>query len=225
MHNEEKSSSNRLAICFVGFEEDLVLPFIRKISDYDISRFVLVRSDSKPDNEKRILNDMILSKAKELINESFSKIDIDEVGFRDIWNFYEYIKFISQYADWSLYVNVSAGPSTFSSAVTLYSALNGHHIFYNVEERMGKRSFFVEADLTPLRYFFSLDSTDKAITSIIGSKTMTRKEIYRQLSRNGKITERAVSYRVEQLVYHGLLIQSGKKPYEYNLPDSLRFVI
>jgi hypothetical protein len=222
---EEKYSSNKLAISFIGFNEELVIPFIRKLSDFHIAHFILVTSFLKPSKEKRVQNTEILNKARELILKSMGNAVIEEVQFRDIWNFYEYLKFISQYRDRSLYINVSAGPSTFSSALTLYSALNGHHIFYNVEESLGGGSFFVEADLTPLRHFFSLDATDKAIISQVGSKNMTRKEIYRELLKLGKITERAVSYRVEDLVSKGLLIQSGKKPYEYNLPVTIKYIL
>lgn len=225
MRNDEKSSSNNTAISFIGFNEELVLPFIKKLSEYSIKHFVLVSSFLKPDKEKRIKSSDILIKARELIQKSFTGSGIEEVPFRDIWNFYEYLKFLSQFGDRPLYVNVSAGPSTFSSALTLFSALNGHHIFYNVEEGLNRKSFFVEADLTSLRYYFSLDAADKAIISKVGNRNMTRKEIYREMLKLGRITERAVSYRVEDLVSKKLLVQSGKKPYEYNLPNTIKYIL
>jgi hypothetical protein len=225
MRNDEKSSSNNTAISFIGFNEELVLPFIKKLSEYRVKHFVLVSSFLKPDKEKRIRSDNILIKAKEIIQTSFTDFSIEEVKFRDIWNFYEYLRFLSQFGDRSLYVNVSAGPSTFSSALTLFSALNGHHIFYNVEEGFNGKSFFVEADLTSLRYYFSLDSTDKAIISKVSIKNLTRKEIYRELLKLGKITERTVSYRIEDLVSKKLLVQSGKKPFYYTLPTSIKYIL
>ena len=116
MRNDEKSSSNNTAISFIGFNEELVLPFIKKLSEYSINHFVLVSSYLKPDKEKRIKSSDILIKARELIQKSFTGSGIEEIQFRDIWNFYEYLKFLSQFGDRPLYVNVSAGPSTFSSA-------------------------------------------------------------------------------------------------------------
>lgn len=225
MRNDEKFASNITAISFVGFKEELVLPFIEKLSGYQVAHFILVSSYTKPDAEKMGQSEEIEKNAKELILKTFKNIDIEEIQFRDIWNFYDYLKFLSQYGGRSLYVNVSAGPSTFSSALTLYSTLNGHHIFYYVEEGLNRRSFFVEADLTSLRYYFSLDATDKGIISIVGNRSMTRKEIYRELLKMGNITERAVSYRVEGLVFKGLLAQFGKKPYEYKLPNSIRYIL
>lgn len=225
MHNDEKFASKQVAISFAGFDEQLVIPFIKKLSNYSITHLVLLTSLSMPSDEKRKKNEEILSNAKKLIRSFFPSIEVNIFEFRDIWDFYEYIKFISGYSGETLYVNVSAGPSTFSSAATVYSVLNGHHIFYNVEENIGNKSFFVEADLTSLKHYFLLDPLDVSITSIVGDKTMTRKQIYRELSKKGYITERAVSYRIEELVYRGLLIQTGKKPYEYNLTDSLKKMI
>jgi hypothetical protein len=223
MQIDEKFSSNNVAISFIGFREDLVLPFILKLINGGIKSFIFLESSDKPENAIKISEDL-KKKVIDIMLEKKTKFEFVEVI--NIWSVEEYLKILYE-KDLNLVINISAGPSTFASAATLFSIFRGALLFYNVHEYKGS-SFFVKFDITALKNLFGadLDILDNIIIKAVCSGNITRSEITDLIIKTyGKISERAIAYRVKELTKKDILIEEGNKPIYYKVDPIVRYLI
>ncbi|MEM3238419.1 MAG: hypothetical protein QXZ12_07900 [Thermoplasmata archaeon] len=223
MQNEENFSSNLLGISFIGFREDLVIPFINKLISEGAGSFIFLESAEKPIEAVKISNDL-RNRIIDIMQER--KIRYEFIQVINIWSIEEYLKILSVQKT-KLAINISAGPSTFASAATLFSIFKDAKIYHDVKQYKGN-SFFVFFELDPLKNLFKadLDIIDNIILEAICKGFNTISTITEYIRTNhGNLSERAIAYRVKNLVIKKILIEEDYKPIHYKVDKIVKYIM
>lgn len=176
IHNDEVISSPRgiksniTLVTFIGFQEHLVMNFLKTFIKKGVKEVLLFTSippRSELDEQQK-KNLEIREKCVSFVRNSLGEeATIKIIELENIWDFQEYYFNLSRFSMESAILNISAGPAVFSAAGMIWALEHGYSVSYSVEYHNNDgliTSVFALLDLRPyINSIFSTDNVDKMI--------------------------------------------------------------
>ena len=185
-----KDEPNKLSlISFVGFQEHLVINFLRTFISNGVREVLLFSSKMEEAQKDRLgaINLYLRKKAVQFVRDSLGyEVRILLIEIDNIWDFQNYYVRLSQEPIEKAIINISAGPAVFAAAGIIWAVENNHDISYSVEyHNEGKlvSSVFNLVDLRPyVDSIFSTDNVDKMIIKALKNGEADTLQIYRYIN-------------------------------------------
>ncbi|QRF75593.1 hypothetical protein Thermo_01098 [Thermoplasmatales archaeon] len=207
--NDEKYSSlnseknNITLVTFIGFQEHLVLNFLRTYLRNGVKEVMLFSSipQRNATEGKSTIDREIREKAIKLIRDSSGEdVTIIVKEIENIWDFQDYYFQLSRKAVEDAIINLSAGPAVFSAAGMIWALEHGYRVSYSVEYHDDGKlvsSVFSLLDLRPyINSVFSTDNVDKMILSALKKGKSDTLQINRYIN---DITDYRISLRTVEI--------------------------
>lgn len=233
--NDEDSSSpigvskNLTLVSFVGFQEHLVMNFLRTFIGKGVTEILLF--SSRPHNtirdEQTKLNIELRNKAVQFSKDSLgTEASIVVIQLENIWDFQEYYVRLSQRPIEKAIVNISAGPAVFAAAGMIWAMEKDHYVSYSVEYHSSGKlvsSVFNLLDLRPhINSIFLTDNVDKMIIDTLRNGSVDTLQIHRQINdvMKYRISLRSVEIHLGKLNKLGIVEITRGKVNKINLSQS-----
>ena len=200
-------------VTFVGFQEHLVINFLRTFLKKGVKEVWLFTSATRTIylEKNQITNLELRKRAIDLIEKTLDDGNVAKVfELENIWDFQEYYFYLSQFEGTRAIINISAGPSVFSAAGMIWALEHGYTVSYSVEFYNNSKlvsSVFNFLDLKPyISFIFSTDNVDKMIIESIKNGKNDTLQIHRYLNRvlGYELSLRSIESHIQKL--HGLEI-------------------
>lgn len=206
-------SSEISLVSFVGFQEHLVMNFLKTFVNNNVKEILLFSSMvQKTATEQYIINLELRKKAIRFIRDILgNKVHISLTEMENIWDFQDYYVRLSQNLVEKAIVNISAGPAVFAAAGIIWAMENNHYISYSVEyHNNGKliSSVFNLLDLRPyINSVFSTDNVDKMIVNAMREGKFDTLQIYKQINEvlKYRISLRSIEIHLRKLNQLGII--------------------
>lgn len=220
MHGDEIHSSLKSEvpifslISFVGFQEHLVMNFLKTFMRNGVKEVLLFSSKVQEIAKEPLgnVNIDIRKKAIRFIRDSLgNETRILLIEMENIWDFQDYYARLSREPVEKAIINISAGPAIFAAAGMIWAMENNHHISYSVEYHHNGElvsSVFSLLDLRPyINSIFSTDNVDKMIINALREGKSDTLQVYRQINEvlNYRISLRSIENHVTKLSKLGIV--------------------
>ena len=220
IHNDENYSSpidkksNITLVTFIGFQEHLVINFLKtyiKNGVKEVLLFTSVPPKAEITGQMRT-NIEIRKKCVSLIRDSLGdRASIKFVELENIWDFQEYYFNLSRFSMDSAILNISAGPAVFSAAGMIWALEHGHSVSYSVEYHNNVRlvsSVFALLDLRPyINSIFSTDNVDRMIMDALKKGRSNSLQIHEYVKNvmRFNISLRSIEIHIKKLYDLGII--------------------
>lgn len=215
---DEKYSSSKQSIdliTFVGEKDHLVSKFMSRNLEVNPEHIYIFTSDYINDPDSKTAR--IMNKLNNLLNNWNKKIETVRYVVKDIWDISYYYKSLKLLPNKKYIINISAGPSVFSSAAMLWSLETNNQISYSVEQwenRILTSCIFRNLNMKPFSlYYFNSDNIDRYIIHSLesGRDTSVKIKDFIESEWGFKTSLRNIQEHIKKLHEFGVLDVGGGK--------------
>lgn len=202
-------------ITFVGEKDHLVSKFMTRNLEVNPRHIYIFTSDYIKDPESKTTQ--IMNKMKNVLNNWNTDIETVMYIVKDIWDISYYYKSLKSLPDNKYIINISAGPSVFSSAAMLWSLETNNQISYSVEQwenRILTSCIFRNLNMKPFSlYYFKSDNIDRYIIHSLesGRDTSVKMKDFIETKWGFKTSLRNIQEHIRKLYEFGILDVGGGK--------------